>query len=112
MKKFFSGIVLLAVGLLFVGCELEGNDYGDLRFENASTRTVQVISRTTEWGGFDLAPGQSKKLYNIDNPDYDWEPKTRIDVGVSSTSRNVIFVERERDLPEDPVVIIQEVPAE
>jgi hypothetical protein len=106
MKNKLILMAALVVGLFVAGCELEDNDYGDLRFENASLRSVQVISRTSEWGGFGLAPGESRKLKKIDNPDYDWEPKSKVDISVSSTKRDVIFVERAKELQKDPDVIV------
>jgi hypothetical protein len=53
-----------------------------------------------------LAPGESKKLKEIDNPDYDWEPKSQVDVSVSSTKRDVIFVERAKELEQPPDIIV------
>ena len=99
-------MTLFAASAFLAGCELEQNDYGDLRFENASLRNVNVISRTSEWGGFGLAPGEVKKLKDIDNPDYDWQPKDKVDVSVSSTKRDVVFVERAKELEREPDYII------
>jgi hypothetical protein len=106
MKNILILLATMAVGVFVAGCELENNDYGDLRFENASLRNVQVISRTSEWSGFGLAPGETKKLKKIDNPDYDWEPKSKVDISVSSTKRDVIFVERAKELEQKPDIIV------
>lgn len=106
MKKTLWLLSLIAAATIYSGCELEENDYGDLRFENASLRNVQVVSRTSEWSGFGLAPGEVKKLKDIDNPDYDWQPKSQVDVSVSSTKRDVVFVERAKELEKDPEFIV------
>jgi hypothetical protein len=63
-----------------------------LRFENASSFTVTVISQSTQWGGVTLAPGERVKIGNVRDLDYRWFPPTRVVKGGASSDRDVIFV--------------------
>lgn len=91
MKKVGFGLLLAFCVLGLVACEEEKNN--DLTFDNASRLTVTVIPLSTEWGGFDLAPGERKKLKDIQNPDYRFEPDSQVQEGSSSTERYIIFVD-------------------
>ena len=89
-----------------VGCDLDQDSkYNDLEFDNASRFTVSVIPLTAEWSGFSLAPGEKKKFGNIDNPDFSWEPIDKVAVGVSSSTRDVVFVDKGKD-PNPPTIIV------
>ena len=85
------GLAVLLVGL--TGCFEDDYDSHDLKFENASRYSIQVISLTTEWGGFPLDPGMNVTLHHIDNVDYRFEPETLVQVGSASSERDVVFVD-------------------
>lgn len=92
--KNWAGIVVMAVLLVgLTGCFEDDYDPNELKFENASSHLVQVISLTTEWGGFPLDPGMRVKLDNIKNVDFRFEPATKVQKGTASTKRDVIFVD-------------------
>lgn len=92
--KRWAGVVGMAVLLAgLAGCFEDDYDPNQLRFENASSRTVLVISLTTEWAGFPLDPGVSVTLEDIQNVDYRFEPKDRVQEGSASTKRDIVFVD-------------------
>ena len=91
--KSLAYILLTAVLLLgLTGCFEDDYDPNQLRFENASSYTVMIYSLTTEWGGFPLDPGMVVVLEDIQNVDYRFEPKDRVQEGSASTTRDVVFV--------------------
>ena len=63
-----------------------------LEFINNSTYIVTITSLSTEWTGFTLKPNESKKLKNIDNIDYSYEPDENVKLGYASTDRHLVFV--------------------
>lgn len=94
MKNFISCVAVIVLVFWVSGCFDSGTDRSKrLTFENASHRTVHVISLTHEWQSFSLAPGEKVKLRNIDNPDYRYEPEHLIKEGSASSDRRVIFVD-------------------
>lgn len=100
---------MLVISLLsLTGCDLEDSKYNDLSFENVSRFNVEVIPLTTEWAGFTLAPGERRKFDDIDNPDFTWEPIDKVELGVASTDRDVIFVDRADDFVRPTEFIILE----
>jgi len=102
---------LMAVSIVgLTGCDMDDGKYDQLKFDNASQFTVQVKPLTTDWSGFSLAPDEKKTLYKIDNPDFSWTPLDKVELGVSSTTRSVIFVNRGTEFAPPPTVIF--VPAE
>ncbi len=96
------GIVLV----ILAGCDLQEDKFDDLKFDNASRYTVQVTPLTTEWSGFSLAPGEKRNFDKIDNPDFTWKPLDKVDVSVSSTDRNITFVDRAPTFDPNPTVVI------
>jgi hypothetical protein len=93
MKKIMV-LAALVSGLIFMtGCEEDSDSDNNLTFENMSSRTVQVIPLTSEWGAFTLAPGEMKKLYDIRDVDYRLRPDARVQEGSASTDRYVIIVD-------------------
>ncbi|HPT17203.1 MAG TPA: hypothetical protein PK388_07965 [Kiritimatiellia bacterium] len=106
MKKAMLILGLALVASAFVGCE----DYDEqpLEFVNSSSFTVVVTSRSIEWTGFVLAPGQSKKMTDIRDVDYTYEPDWLVEEGFASTDRLIVFVNAsEAATPETVNVVIQ-----
>jgi len=106
MKKAMLILGLALVAGAFVGCE----DYDNqpLEFVNSSSYTVVVTSRSIEWSGFVLAPGQSKKMTDIRDVDYTYEPADRVEEGFASTDRLIVFVNAaDAAAPETVNVVIQ-----
>ena len=92
MKKL-AYLVLTAIVLLgLTGCFEDDYDPNQLRFENASSYSVMVLSLTTEWAGFPLDPGMVVVLEDIQNVDYRFTPEDRVKEGSASTERDVVFV--------------------
>lgn len=104
--KLLTCLVVSAVMIALAGCEFDESKYNDLKFDNASRFTVSVNPLTTEWSGFSLAPGEKRSFGDINNPDFSWEPLSKVDLGSSSTDRRIIFVDRAKELPVEPTVII------
>ena len=95
MKRLLLTVAVLLPLLGLLGCELfeDQPEWGDLTFENASRFTVTVYPLTTQWGAFSLAPTDTKNLGDIRDADFRYEPKLKVQLGKSSTSRNVVFVD-------------------
>ena len=93
MKSLFTSILMAVLMISLAGCEDYESKAYRLTFENASRSTVQVIPLTTEWGGFTLAPGEIKKLNDIRDVDYRFEPEGEVQEGSASTERYIIFVD-------------------
>jgi len=96
VRTLFGSILLAILVLGFTSCEpfsssSTGSD--DLKFENASSHTVQVIPLTTEWSGFSLAPGEKRILHNIRDVDFYFEPTATVQEGSASLARSIIFVD-------------------
>ena len=90
IKPMLGGLLM---AVLLAGCLGEDDeDVYDLSFQNLSSHTVSVVSLTTEWGSFSLAPGETVVLSDIRNVDYVFEPKTRVQEGSNSEEREVVFV--------------------
>jgi len=105
MKKILSGLVIVVLAVVVAGCELDNDKGRDLRFDNVSRFKVTVIPLTTEWKRFDLGPGQQLKLTDIENPDFTWKPLDLVELGSSSSERNVIFVNR-APVYTPPIIIV------
>jgi len=108
MKKILWFVIPL-VAIAVTGCELDNDKGRNLNFDNASRYTVTVVPRTTEWSGFTLGTGENRKLENIENPDFTWRPFDKVDLGASSSERNVIFVDRAPTYdpnPEPDIIIV------
>ena len=91
MKKALFVILMAIVAASLAGC---GDNYDvlPLRFVNASSYTISVISLSTKWGGFVLPPGAEKKLTNIRDVDYIFTPENLVQEGSASTERDIVFV--------------------
>ena len=94
MKKWLA-LIALAVPLAFVaGCEPwpENDDDVEIEFINRSDETVTVIPEARSgWSGFKLAPEQRKKLYDVYDVFFSYEPRYRVEVGKNDGGR-VVFV--------------------
>lgn len=94
LKHMLMGLLMGVLLAGLAGCigDSEEDEVYDLSFKNMSSHRVSVVSLTTEWGSFSLAPGETVKLRNIRNVDYYFEPKTRVQEGSDSSEREVVFV--------------------
>ncbi len=95
MRKLIASVAMVTLMGCLTGCFEEDSREKAKRvtFENMSGYTVAVIPLTIEWGGFTLAPGQRVKLKDIDNVDYRYEPSERVQEGIASTERYIVFVD-------------------
>lgn len=94
MKRLVFGAFLAVLALGLGGCEFGKNTakVDDLVFENRSHFTVTVISLSTEWGGFALAPGEVRNLGQVENTDYVFNPDEVVEGGASD-ERHIIFTD-------------------
>lgn len=93
MKKW---LLLAALALpLFVstGCEPfeTEDDEGVTEFFNKSNLRVIVIPESQGWSGFALKPGERKKVYDVYDLYFSFEPRFRVKVGDNDGGR-VVFV--------------------
>ncbi len=94
MRKILLGIVALALAAGLAGCEDDTKEKArELSFDNQSRYTVHVVPLTIEWSKFPLLSGQKRTLKNIKNPDFTYTPDWKVEEGVNSTERRVIFVD-------------------
>lgn len=93
MKKLLCVMAAAFTAIAFVGCEDYDEKANRLTFENASHFTIQVISLTTEWEGFTLAPGERVRLNDIRDVDYRYEPEGSVQEGSASDERYIVFVD-------------------
>jgi hypothetical protein len=96
MKKLAYALLMSVLALGIAGCEDEPEETDNLEFTNASRYTVNVIPLTTEWGGFSLAPGEKRKLNDIRDADFRYEPSTRVQEGSASKERFIVFVDADK----------------
>lgn len=107
MKKALLVILLAIAAAGLAGCE--DYDTKPLEFVNSSSHVVTVTSLSIEWTGFRLAPGESRKMTDIRDVDYTFEPQDRVQTGFASTDRFIVFVNAEpEEKPETVNVIIQQ----
>ena len=93
LKPLWRGLFAAVLLAGLAGCiGDDADEVYDLSFENLSSHTVTVVSLTSEWGGFTLAPGESITLRDIQNIDYYYVPSSRVQEGSDSTEREVVFV--------------------
>ncbi len=94
MKRLLCGALLAMLALGLGGCEFgeDTDKVDDLIFENHSHFTVTVISLSTEWGGFALAPGEFRNLGQVASTDYVFNPDEVV-VGGASDERYIVFVD-------------------
>jgi hypothetical protein len=100
MKYLLHGILAAGLMIGLAGCDdvLTGSsDSSPLTFENASRLTVEVIPLTTEWGGFVLQPMDTKKMKDIRDIDFRYEPDKKVNLGSASTERHIVFVDAPPD---------------
>ena len=90
MKKALLVILLAIVAVALAGCE--DYDTRPLRVVNASDYVVRVKSLSTEWNGFSLAPGENRKMTDIRDVDFTFEPADKVQEGSASTERYIVFV--------------------
>ena len=110
MKKALLGILLAIVAVGLAGCE--DYDTKPLRFVNSSDYVVRVTSLSIEWTGFSLAPGESRKMTDIRDVDYTFEPADKVQEGFASTERYIVFVNAEPEEEAETVnVIVTQQPA-
>ncbi|HOW98606.1 MAG TPA: hypothetical protein P5567_05620 [Kiritimatiellia bacterium] len=93
MKKLLCVFAMAFAAIPFVGCEDYDEKANRLTFENASHFSVQVISLTTEWNGFNLAPGERVRMNDIRDVDYRYEPEGSVQEGSASSDRYIVFVD-------------------
>ena len=96
MRKVLIVACLAALMISLAGCE--DTKSNPLEFRNSSTYTVVVQSLSTEWSSFALAPGEKKKLTDIRDVDFTFEPSTRVQEGSASTERYIVFVNINADV--------------
>lgn len=107
MKKALLVILLAVVAVGLAGCE--DYDTKPLEFLNSSDYVVHVRSLSIEWNGFALAQGESRKMTDIRDVDYTYEPADKVQEGFASTARFIVFVNAEpAEAPETVNVIIQQ----
>jgi hypothetical protein len=96
MKKLSGLLVLMLGSLLLAGCEdiftENKDDDNDVTFLNRSTYNV-TVSPTAQagWSSFRLAPGERKKLSDIRDVYFVYEPRYRVDVGENDGGR-IVFI--------------------
>ena len=93
MKRALLVILMVAALIGLSGCE--DYDTQPLQFVNSSMYTVVVTSLSIEWVGFVLAPGQQRKMTDIRDVDYTFEPSYQVMEGFASTDRYIVFVNRD-----------------
>lgn len=95
MKNIWLVLLVALMAAVLAGCE----DYDNqpLEFINSSSFAVTVTSLSSEWTGFVLVPGQSKKMTDIRDVDYDYAPGKYVRTGFASTDRYIVFVDIPRD---------------
>lgn len=93
MKKALIVVLLAIVAFGLTGCE--DYDTKPLRFVNSSDYTVVVTSLSTEWDGFVLPPGATRKMTDIRDVDYTFEPDNKVQLGFASTDRYIVFVNKD-----------------
>ena len=107
MKKALSVLLMAIAVATIAGCE----DYDDqpLHFVNSSSYSVIITSLSIEWTGFVLAPGQDRKMTDIRDVDFTYEPANLVQEGFASTDRYIVFVNAEpAAAPETVNVVIQQ----
>ena len=90
MKKALLVIMLAIAAVGLAGCE--DYDTKPLRFVNSSDHVVTVTSLSIEWTGFTLAPGEQRKMTDLRDVDYVYEPRDLVAEGFASTARYIVFV--------------------
>lgn len=109
MKKALLVIWLAIVAVGLAGCE--DYDTKPLRFVNSSDHVVTITSLSIEWSGFVLAPGETRKMTDIRDVDYTFEPADKVQEGFATTERYIVFVNAEpEEEPETVNVIVQQPP--
>lgn len=98
MKKALLGILLAIVAVGLAGCE--DYDTKPLRFVNSSDHVVTITSLSIEWTGFSLAPGETRKMTDIRDVDFIYEPRDKVGEGFASTDRYIVFVNLDPDIIE------------
>lgn len=90
MKKALFVVLLAIVAIGLAGCE--SYDTKPLTFVNSSDYVVTVKSLSTAWNGFVLAKGERRKMTDIRDVDYTFEPASKVQEGFASTARFIVFV--------------------
>ena len=93
MKKALLVILLAIVAAGLAGCE--DYDTRPLQFVNSSDYVVKVVSLSAELTGFNLAPGERRKMTDIRDVDFYFEPEDKVQEGSASTERFIVFVNAE-----------------
>ena len=107
MKKALLVITLAIAAVVLAGCE--DYDTKPLQFVNSSDYVVKVKSLSIEWTGFTLAQGERRKMTDIRDVDFTFEPSDKVMEGSASTERFIVFVNAQpAEKPETVNVIIQQ----
>ena len=107
MKKALYVFLLTIVTGCLAGCE--DYDTKPLHFVNSSSYSVIITSLSIEWTGLVLAPGQDRKMTDIRDVDFMYEPANLVQEGFASTDRYIVFVNAEpAAAPETVNVVIQQ----
>lgn len=103
MKKFFTMLLLALPLMAMTGCEpfpSTNEDEGKAEFVNKSSYLVLVKPEAhSGWSSFALEPGERKKLNDIYDLFFSFEPQSRVTVGKNSDGK-VVFVNDNANLIE------------
>lgn len=93
MKKWLLMAAMLLPLVGMIGCEPfeTDDDEGVTEFVNKSALRVVVIPESRGWSGFALNPGERKKVFDVYDIYFSYEPRFRVAVGKNDAGR-VVFV--------------------
>ncbi len=95
MNRILLALAAVSLILGLAACEDKTKERArELVFDNKSRYTVDVIPRTIEIDRFSLPSGERVKFKNIKNPDFRYEPMTKVQEGMESKERYVVFVDK------------------
>ena len=105
MKKILLSLLLVCVGFVFTGCELFDttvDDNKNYEFVNKSTYNVTIIPTAQDgWDGFSIAPGETRKLNDIEDLYFVFEPRFRVEIGENKDGRIVFINSNENNVSGD-----------
>jgi len=95
MKKLLAMLAVILPMVFVAGCEPfpdDGEDDGEVEFVNKSGYRVSIAPQSREgWSGFSLAPGERKKIYDVYDVVFTFEPRFRVAVSRNESGR-IVFV--------------------
>ena len=94
MKMWIKVLLVIMPLFMVVGCEpfFTEDDEPEYSFINKSDFRVYVIPQANSgWDGFSLAPGERRKIYDVIDVFFTYQPEFRVTVGVNEGDR-IVFI--------------------